>query len=161
MQKNETQIVIKPATLADAEIILKIQKHAYMEEAVFYNYFDIPPLTQTLEETIEEFKAQTVLKATLNGKIIGSVRGYMEDGTCYVGKMMVDPDYQNRGIGTQLLYAIEQLFPEAHRFELFTGYKSQRNLHLYQKQGYTVFKTVPVSDDVSLSFLEKAGPNVS
>ncbi len=159
-QLVEPEIIIEPALPEDAETILNLQKLAYTEEAIFYNDFNIPPLTQTLEETIEEFKAQTVLKATLYGRIIGSVRGYVEDGTCYVGKMMVDPVFQNRGLGTRLLLAIEQQFPQARRFELFTGFKSERNLHLYKKHGYKIFKTVPVSDNVSLSFLEKSGPGL-
>ena len=160
-QLAEPEIIIEPATLEDAETILEIQKQAYMEEAIFYDDFDIPPLTQTLEETIDEFKTQLILKATLNGEIIGSARGYLEAGTCYVGKMMVNPDLQNRGIGTQLLHAIEQQFPEAQRYELFTGYKSKRNLHLYQKHGYKIFKAVPINDNVSLSFLEKPGPGAA
>ena len=160
-QLAEPEIIIEPALLEDAEIILKLQKLAYMEEAIAYNSYDIPPLTQTLEETLEEFEAQTILKATCNGEIIGSARGYLEDGTCYVGKMMVEPGFQNRGIGGRLLRAIEEHFPEASRFELFTGYKSQRNLHLYKKHGYRIFKTVPINDTVNLSFLEKAGPNAS
>ena len=158
VQNNEPDITIEPALLEDAGTILELQKLAYMQEAIFYNSYNIPPLTQTLEETIQEFKAQTVLKATLNGRIVGSARGYLEDGTCYVGKIMVNPDFQNRGLGSRLLYAVEQLFPEAQRYELFTGYKSQKNLHLYKKYGYKIFKTVPINDKVSLSFMEKAGP---
>ncbi|WP_198936769.1 GNAT family N-acetyltransferase [Domibacillus epiphyticus] len=33
------------------------------------------------------------------GKIIGSVRAYEKEGICYIGKLMVQPAYQNKGLG--------------------------------------------------------------
>jgi N-acetylglutamate synthase-like GNAT family acetyltransferase len=148
-------MVIEPAQLEDAEEILALQKLAYLSEAEIHDDYTIPPLTQTLEETKVEFRAQLVLKATLEGKVIGSVRAYMEGGTCCIGKLIVHPDYQNRGIGTRLMHEIEVCFPEAERYELFTGYKSERNLHLYNKLGYRPFKTKKVTEKLTLVFLEK------
>jgi GNAT superfamily N-acetyltransferase len=79
----------------------------------------------------------------------------MNEETCFIGRLIVHPDFQNRGIGTRLLNEIEQTFSQAKRFELFTGDKSERNLYLYQKQGYRPFKTEMISDDLRLVFLEK------
>ena len=148
-------MVIEPAQLEDAEEILTLQKLAYLDEAAFYDDHTIPPLTQTLEETEAEFKEQLVLKTTLDGKIIGSVRAYMEEGTCFIGKLIVHPDHQNRGIGTRLMYEIENRFDQAERYELFTGYRSERNLHLYRKLGYKPFRSQKITDKVTLVFLEK------
>jgi ribosomal protein S18 acetylase RimI-like enzyme len=148
-------MVIEPAQLEDAEEILTLQKLAYLDEAAFYDDYTIPPLNQTLEETEAEFKDQLVLKTTLDGKIIGSVRAYMEEGTCFIGKLIVHPDHQNRGIGTRLMYEIENRFDQAERYELFTGYRSERNLHLYRKLGYKPFRSQKITDKVTLVFLEK------
>ena len=41
------------------------------------------------------------------GGIIGSVRAYQENGTVYIGKLMVYPKMQKKGIGTKLLLEIE------------------------------------------------------
>jgi ribosomal protein S18 acetylase RimI-like enzyme len=68
---------------------------------------------------------------------------------------MVHPDLQGRGIGTRLMVAIEQLFPEARRFELFTGSLSVRNIALYKHLGYETFTTETVSEKISLVFMEK------
>jgi hypothetical protein len=59
------------------------------------------------------------------------------------------------GFGKQLMLAIEAVFSNALRFELFTGFKSEKNLYLYQKLGYKVFKEEKVSDRVGLRYLEK------
>jgi ribosomal protein S18 acetylase RimI-like enzyme len=149
-------MVIEPAQIEDAEEILTLQKLAYLEEAAFYDDYTIPPLNQTLEETEAEFKEQLVLKTTLDGKIIGSVRAYMEEGTCFIGKLIVHPDHQNWGIGTRLMHEIENRFDQAVRYELFTGYRSERNLHLYRKLGYKSFRSQKITDKVTLTFLEKA-----
>ena len=149
-------MIIKPAELTDAEEILALQKLAYLSEAAIYDEYSIPPLTQSLEETQAEFGNRLILKATIEGRIIGSVRAHLEAGTCFVGKLIVHPDFQNRGIGSQLLHEIERCFPAAERYELFTGHKSERNLYLYQKLGYKPFRSQKITGRLTLVFLEKA-----
>lgn len=146
---------IRRASLEDAAEILDLQKAAYQSEAEIYNDFNIQPLRQTLIETEREFAEQVVLKAIDDGRIVGSIRGYLKDGTCNVGKVIVRPEMQNRGLGTKLLQAIEEAFPETERFELFTGFRSERNLYLYQKLGYRIFEERPLNKDFSMIFLEK------
>ena len=68
------------------------------------------------------------------------MRAHEENGTCYVGKLAVLPDRQNQGIGTALMKEIEKYFA-SKRFELFVGSKSDKNIHLYQKLGYKIYKT--------------------
>ena len=78
----------------------------------------------------------------------------MED-TCYIGRLIVHPDYQNQGIGTALMSEIEDKFSNISRFEIFTGYKSEKNLYIYKKLGYETFKEEVVDDKLTLVFLEK------
>lgn len=160
-------IEIKPASIEDAEIILQLQMQAYLSEAEIYNDYSIPPLIQTLNEIRQEFLRQVFLKAIEKEdsnkievcNIVGSIRGYIEKGTAYIGRLIVKPEYQNKGIGTRLMQAIEQHFKSASRYELFTGNKSDRNLHLYQKLGYYEFKRIHVNDSLTLVFLEKHNSN--
>ncbi|MCJ7773774.1 MAG: GNAT family N-acetyltransferase [Desulfobacterales bacterium] len=143
------------AKIEDLEEILALQKIAYRSEAEIHNDFSIPPLHQTLSEIREEFQHQLFLKVVEQGKIIGSVRAYEKKGTCFIGKLIVHPLFQNQGIGTKLLPEIEGRFEHAKRFELFTGYKSKKNLYLYNKLGYKEFKRNTISDKLTLIFLEK------
>lgn len=151
-------MIIERAMVGDAGSILSLQKLAYRSEAKIYNDFTIPPLTQTLEEIKKDFESQVFLKAVADGRIIGSVRAFVKEGTCYVGRLIVHLDFQNRGIGTRLMGRIEEVFKEAQRFEIFTGHKSERNLHLYEKLGYQRFKTVKANEKLTIVFLEKHNP---
>ena len=148
-------MIIEKATVSDAEELLALQKLAYRSEAEIYNDFSIPPLIQTLESLEEDFKNQLFLKTLLDGRIIGSVRAYSKEGTCYIGRLIVHPDFQNRGIGTRLMNDIERIFNGCKRFELFTGDKSERNLRLYQKLGYRIFKTSKITNQTNIVSLEK------
>ena len=59
---------------------------------------NILPLKQTMEEVFDEFQRGTILKCVdENGKIIGSVRAYEENGTANISKLMVHPKQQRRG----------------------------------------------------------------
>jgi ribosomal protein S18 acetylase RimI-like enzyme len=146
---------IEIANLDDAVEILTLQKLAYRSEAEIYGDTTIPPLNQTLEGVEADFRQQVYLKAVEGERILGSVRGYLEDDTCYIGRLIVHPDHQNKGIGTRLVGEIERHFKQANRYELFTGEKSKRNLYLYQKLGYRVYKTQLMTEKVGLVFLEK------
>jgi ribosomal protein S18 acetylase RimI-like enzyme len=152
-------VLIQPSEPGDAAEILRLQKLAYRSEAAIYDDFTIPPLTQTLDEMRADLARQTCLKATIDGRIVGSVRAHVQDGTCFVGRLIVHPGCQNRGIGTRLMGEIEQVFPNAGRFELFTGHRSKRNLALYRKLGYRPFRQERIGEALTLIYLEKAQPH--
>lgn len=143
------------ATIKDARAILDLQKLAFQSQAVLYNDHTLPPLTQTVEEMERDFQTHVVLKAVVGGKIVGSVRGYLREATCTVCRLVVDPAFQNQGIGTRLMTEIERQFPLAKRYELHTGQKSERNIRLYEKLGYRIHQTKPVNDRLTLVFMEK------
>lgn len=152
---KRTDVIIERANVENAGEILDLQKLAYQSEAALYDDDTIPPLTQTLEEITADFERQLFLKASVDGRIIGSVRAYEREGTCCIGRLIVHPGFQNQGVGTRLLNEIERAFVQARRYELFTGDKSERNLYLYQKLGYQPFRTAMVTEELGLVFLEK------
>ncbi len=148
-------ISIALATTDDAAEILALQKLAYQSEAEINDDWIIPPLTQTLPEIVSEFEAKVFLKAMCEGKIIGSVRASIDSGTCQIGRLIVHPDYQGRGIGSLLMASIEKAFSDAERFELFTGTKSSNNIRFYRKLGYQEYREENLSPKVRLVFMEK------
>jgi ribosomal protein S18 acetylase RimI-like enzyme len=146
---------IERATVLDAEEILFLQKLAYQSEGEIHNDFNIPPLVQTLKSIEKDFEIQFFLKAVMDRRIIGSVRAFVKEGTCYIGRLIVHPEFQNQGVGTKLMYEIEKIFNHCKRFELFTGDKSEKNLYLYQKLGYRIYKKANITDLTTIVYLEK------
>ncbi len=124
------------ADKSDAPEILALQKIAYQSEAELYGDDSLPALQQTLHELEEDFEPApndvaaladsprtagnghheadriVFLKAVVNGKIIGSVRGFALGETAYLRRLIVHPYFRRRGIGRRLLKEIENTFPE-------------------------------------------------
>ncbi len=148
------EIIIKQAIMSEAEDILELQKIAYQSEAELYQDWNIPPLLQTLQQLELEFENHKIIVAKFNDEIIGSVRGYVDQGTLYIGRLIVHPDFQKQGIGSQLLMKIEQE-SECQHYELFTGHKSIQNIRLYEKLGYHKFKTEKIHDELDFIYLHK------
>lgn len=145
---------ILKASLVDAEQILALQKHAYYSEAELNNDFSIPPLTQTLEQLCAEFDVKEILKVVVNGEIVGSGQVKLDNGTAFIGRIIVRPDLWGQGIGSRILQALESVFPKAKRFELFTGAQSVKNIALYKNRGYIEYKEAHLGK-TKIIFLEK------
>jgi ribosomal protein S18 acetylase RimI-like enzyme len=136
------ELIITKAVKEDLPIILNIQRKAFLEVAKTFNLQSMPQIEQTLESLTAEFKNHTILKASIVNTVVGSVRAYAEKDTCYISRLIVLPEYQNRGIGKALMSEIENQFKNiVKRYELFTGSRDQRNQHLYNQLGYKSFKT--------------------
>lgn len=150
-------MTIKKALLKDLAGILELQKQCYRENAERYNDFNIQPLTQTIEELEEDFNAKDhlFLKVEDNSKIIGSIRAFAENNICYIEKVIVHPDYQNKGLGSKLLSEIENKFNYVEKYELYTGFKDEKNLYLYKKSGYNIFKEKTINKNLKFVFMEK------
>ncbi len=147
---------IQPAGEEDLANILDLQKKAFHGQAVIYNDFTLPSLTQTLDDLKRESREKTFYKLELNGTIAASVRCHVQEDTLHVEKLMVDPELQGRGIGTSMMRQIEALYAgRVNRYCLFTGDKSTRNLHMYRKLGYFERGRKPLNANCTLILLEK------
>lgn len=148
-------LTITKAQFEDLPEILQLQKLAYLSEAELVGNYNIEPLMQTLEDLQKDFAKGIVLKALgEDGKIVASIRAFLDGKTVYVGKLMVKPEKQNQGLGGRLLLAVEEFYPNK-RYELFTSNKSAKNIYLYEKNGYKIFKRKEINADLQLVFLAK------
>ena len=147
-------IIMEQAEYNDLPEILTLQYLAYQSEAALFGSKDIPPLKQTSDELREEYNSGVILKMVTGGRIIGSVRAREQNGTVYIGKLMVHPEHRRKGYGSKLLAEIEKRFP-GRRYELFTSTRSVDNIRLYETQGYTVFDTKAVSEELEFVYMQK------
>jgi chorismate mutase/ribosomal protein S18 acetylase RimI-like enzyme len=139
--KSDDGLIIVDAKVEDARAILSLQKRAFIQEAErAENNYDIPAMHQTLADMEEDFKQYSILKATIQAYIVGSVRARIIDGVCHIGRLVVEPIYQQQGYGAALMEAIQARFSQAREFELFTGEKSLENIRFYSKRGYVLIE---------------------
>jgi ribosomal protein S18 acetylase RimI-like enzyme len=150
------ELIIAKIVKEDLPLILDIQRKAFSEVARKFNLKSLPQIEQTLISLNDEFNNYVILKACIAGSIVGSVRAYDENDTCYISKLIVLPENQNKGIGKALMNAIESHFENVvKRYELYTGVRDSRNLYLYNQLGYKPYKTEKYNDLISYVYMEK------
>ncbi len=150
-------IVIVPAIASDAAEIIALQHLAFQSEAKLVNNPNIPPLRETVEDTLTSHAHGIILKAVRDCRIIASVRCRVENDTAHVGKLMTHPDCRGKGLGTQLLLTIES-YGGKQRLELFTSALSEKNIALYQRCGYAVFRDQVAKSGLRMVYMEKHLP---
>lgn len=147
---------ILPARLEDARELLDIQIESFSTVAHLYGMERVPPMDETLEEFQAAIARGGVLKAVLGDRSVGAVRGTPDpDGTVLVGRLCVRPDLGRGGVGRALMEAIEDLFPEASRFILYTGERTPHTRRLYESLGYVVTHDETVTGDIRLLWMAK------
>ena len=84
---------IEIATIEDVPELMELHDKAFFAIAAEVDWLDAPGLKESLEQACEDFPKYMTLKMLSDeGKIIGSVRGRVEDGALYIGRLMVLPE---------------------------------------------------------------------
>lgn len=151
-------VQVRVARDDDAQQIATLVRTAFQSQCRLYADDSLPPLSETRESVIEAMGQGVTLVAEQDGRIVGSVRGTREPGdphTIAVGRLVVEPESQGAGVGRTLAVAIERHFPDAERFEIFTGHRSVGPLHLYESLGYERVREEPVHERLTLIHLAK------
>ncbi len=124
--------------------MLTLQRAAYVTEAQAHHDVDLPPLRQSLAELAEELGDHEVSAAGWRdeaGRLVAAVRVRVSQRAPTVaelGRLTVVPDRQGQGLGSSLLTGVEgQLPTSVTELRLFTGERSEGNLRLYKRLGYT------------------------
>jgi len=148
--------LIEPIDAGDAGELLTLQRAAYVTEARIYGDPALPALVQSLDELIEELSRSLAFKVTAGRRMIGAVRAQAEAEVLHVGRLVVAPDQQGRGLGTALLRSVERSAgPEVRRAALFTGHLSFANIRLYERLGYVEERREELKPGVVLVHLTK------
>ena len=126
---------------SDAGELFTLQRACWVQELQANPGVPIPALEESYDDLRAWLRTDTVLVARSAGRLVGAVRARLherpEGDVWDIGRLMVAPDLQGRGLGRVLLERIEALAPDAATgYELFTGAGSARNQRMYKKAGY-------------------------
>ena len=135
-----TEWEIVPAAPGDAGELLTLQRACWVQEALANDSLaDIPALHESLDDVLGWMRTWSTWVVRSEGRLVGAVRGRLEGSAWDIGRVMVAPDLQGRGLGRVLLAHIEAVAtPEATSYRLFTGARSADNIRMYKKAGYRV-----------------------
>ena len=158
---------VRPAVPADAGELFTLQRACWLQELEANPGVDIPALRESLDDVrrgLGEWVVR-VAREPSSGRLVGAVRGKVDShGEWDIGRIMVAPDLQGRGLGRALLELVESLAPaEVETYVLFTGAGSLDNQRMYKKAGFRMRpdRKAPPGAVVMTKKASKAGRRIS
>jgi N-acetylglutamate synthase-like GNAT family acetyltransferase len=149
-------LTIHRAQASDVEDMYSIQMRAFEEEGRRGDTRDIPPLQEQIASIAEHVKTQVALIAKEDGSTVGCVRGVTEGQVCTIRALVVDPTKHGRGIGTELLKALEAELKDVDRINLTTNTIMEGNVPFYERHGYHVIEYTVPRPGVTLAQMSKS-----
>lgn len=147
---------IKPIDVKEKEVaerILKLQIPAYMVEAKLINFYDIPPLKDSVK-TIRTCGEQFI-GYFLEDELCGAVSYKVEGKTLDIHRLIVHPNHFRKGIAKQLFQFIEEHEEGVDKIIVSTGTKNLPAVEFYLKRGFTVEKVIQIKEEFSLTVFVK------
>lgn len=128
----------RKAEKSDAELLIDIYNSAFYDDYVRYG--ECPAYGRTverMENSIENFPKEIVFcDNTPVGVISIEEKG---KGIYRIGCLCVIPEYQGKGVGTQLFRHILSIYPDWKKFILITPADKEENIRFYtEKCGFRV-----------------------
>jgi ribosomal protein S18 acetylase RimI-like enzyme len=148
-------IKIEAISSLDLKEIWQLQRLCFQEEADRYSFAGLEPLTETFGDFCNRYLKYKYLKISVGHKLAGAVRAREDAQGCYIGRLIVAPQFRKRGFGQKLMQAIEREFPHAKRYEIYTGCLSKTSLNLVKKLGYQEFSQKQVHESFAYTYLER------
>lgn len=136
-----------------AEKILAIQKPAYLVEAKLINYFEIPPLHETIDQLVQ--CKEIFYGYFVENQLAGCVSISKVNQCIDICRLVVHPDYFRRGIGKALLTFIFDTYQEINEFSVMTGSKNEPAKKLYLSLEFKETSTIEIAPMIHLSQLVK------
>lgn len=133
---------VRTATCNDLGEVLRVQRQAFGRIAMglCLQAEDLPTLKESLDDLQQQFDDGVVFFVAEDdaGRVVGTVRGTLDGDSVYIGRLAVADGCTRMGVATALMGGLEDHFPDAGRFDLFTGADASAPLALYAKLGYHV-----------------------
>lgn len=124
-------ITLERARPADLEVYMALEKSVKNSKTY--------PASTTQEEALNELTKSKVYFIKKEGQIVGNIGYEMKsEEHAEITGLMVDPRYQNQGIGHEALNAILDELNGLKRIDLVTHPENEQALSLYLSHGFRV-----------------------
>lgn len=135
------------------EELYELQRASYLVEAKLINFFEIPPLKETLEELT--VCGESFLGYFEEENLAGAISYTIDDEVLTICRMVVHPNHFRKGIAQKLLTAVEETNKENTLFKVSTGKENNPAKGLYLKNGYKFKGDIEVVPGLFISNFEK------
>lgn len=147
------------ADLCDAYVIHDMQIKAFLPLLEKYQDDDTSPANETVDHIIFRLNQPTTDYYLINrgDRHVGAIRiVHKEEKNYRISPIFILPEFQGQKIAQKVFAIIEDLYDDAHRFELDTILEEQGNCYLYEKLGYKkTGQRLKINDRMTIVYYEK------
>ena len=165
---NDVDLVFKEIEKADVPELTGVMTRAFDDDAMrhFGKEKGGPPGYDNGEffhEWLFGYQWTIGYKAILDDRIVGAIIVWIFDtGKNILGTIFVDPQHQDRGVGTRFWAFIESTYPDTKTWQLETPSLAIKNHHFYEKCGFRKVEVKPTEGDMpgeSWVYRKELAPN--
>ena len=136
-----------------AEEVLNIQIPSYKVEAEIIDFYEIPPLKDTVE-TLQQCR-ETFFGYYISEELCGAISIKVENDVMDIHRLIVHPKYFRKGIAKMLLDFIESHLEDIETIIVSTGSKNTPAVNFYEKNGFSKIGETRVNERLSLTSFKK------
>ncbi|MBA9027086.1 GNAT family N-acetyltransferase [Peribacillus huizhouensis] len=136
-----------------AREVLQIQLPAYQIEAQLINFYEIPPLKDTVE-TIQASEEQ-FFGYFIENQLVGFISLEETEKNINICRMVVHPSFFRKGIAKKLVHYVLHAIKGSKKITVMTGEKNYPAKNLYLSLGFVEVKIIEVADGIFLTSFEK------
>lgn len=148
--------MIQLLNIKDKEIakqVLDLQLASYPIEAKLINFYDIPPLKDTIEQLMG--CCESFYGYYLDHNLAGMLSLKIIDHILDIHRVCVHPDYFRRGIGEKLITYVQAQNPHIDKIIVSTGKANIPAIKLYEKNGFIIVRDIEIAENFYITELEK------
>lgn len=156
INRREITFMIKKIDLQNSSLaaeLLALQKASYLIEAKLINFYEIPPLLETIDELRE--CEESFLGYFEGTELAGAVSFTIDRESITICRMVVHPEHFRKGIAQRLLAEVENINSDSSVFKVSTGKENSPAKNLYVKNGYKLINDLEVVPGLYISIFEK------
>jgi ribosomal protein S18 acetylase RimI-like enzyme len=133
--------------------VLKLQKASYKIEAELIDFYEIPPLKDTIESLKE---CEEIFYGYYIGDMLAGIISYrIIDCVLDIHRVAVHPEFFRMGVADKLVSYIEAVEGNINKVIVSTGKKNMPAVNLYLKRGYKRIKDINIEKDFYITEFEK------
>ena len=136
-----------------AKEVLNIQIRSYNVEAEILDFYELPPLKDTVE-TLQQCE-ETFFGYYVNEELCGVISMKVDKGIIDIHRLMVHPKHFRKGIAKILLNFVESNIEDSKTIIVSTGSKNIPAVTFYLKNGFIQTEETRLGEHLSLTSFKK------
>jgi len=151
-------VELKRAHKDDVKALMETQISAFDDDNILKPpgcSMEGPPGYDSVDWNIHWIQDTPYYKILSAGQIVGGLILFNRGEVHFeVGRIWIDPDYQNQGIGGEAMRAMFCSHPDVKKWTLGTPSWAVRNQHFYEKMGFAKIRETEIDPDLGWSGIE-------